>query len=181
VHLIEKVADVLPIVIRVDECSELNIDNADAVIFSPGPGLPSETFDLLHLVKYACERSPVLRVCLGHQSIAQVFGGELRQLDTVYHGMARLGIVTEQLPMYSGIDGSFAAASYHSWTVKPKSLPDSIVITALDENGEVLSMRHKKLPVWGVQYHPESVLCPDGYQVIQNWIETEVLQKRMFH
>jgi anthranilate synthase component II len=179
-HLIEKVTDEIPSVIRVDECSEKHIDEAKAVIFSPGPGLPTETFELIQLVKYACNRLPVLGVCLGHQSIALAFGGELKHLNTVYHGMARTGKIIEHFPMYHAIGKTFDAASYHSWTVKRDSMPDSFIITAEDKNEEILSMRHKFLPVWGVQFHPESVLCPQGLQLIQNWFEIEVMRKNIF-
>jgi len=169
VHLIEKVFDEMPRVVRVDECTIADIDSSKAIVFSPGPGLPQETYHLLELVKHACAFKPVLGVCLGHQAIAQSFGAELIQLPKVYHGIARKANATEHYPMYEGFDESFDAASYHSWTVALESLPSEMILTAIDDFGEILSYRHKSMPIWAVQFHPESVLCPKGIDLIVNW------------
>jgi anthranilate synthase component 2 len=169
VHLIEKVFDETPTVIRVDECTMSDLDSSKAIVFSPGPGLPSESNNLLDLVKYACAHKPVLGVCLGHQAIAQSFGGELIQLPFVYHGIARKANVLEHSSMYTGFDAYFDAASYHSWTVNTENLPPELILTAIDDGGEVLSFCHKSMPIWGVQFHPESVLCVKGFDLIVNW------------
>ncbi len=180
VHLIESVFDERPLVIRVDECTIDDINASRAVVFSPGPGLPEETYHLLELVRYACAEKPVLGVCLGLQAIAQCFGAELKQLSNVYHGIARTAFITNHNSMYEGFDKSFAAASYHSWTVKSDSLPADLMLTSKDEFGEILSYRHKSLPIWAVQFHPESILCPKGTDLIENWKNMLLANKAKF-
>ena len=115
----------------------------------------------------------MLGVCLGHQAIGEVFGGQLENLDTVYHGVATLvtSTVSDEV-LFDGLDNQFEVGRYHSWVVRPENLPDDLEITALDGQGQIMAMRHKKLPVKGVQFHPESVLTPDGKQMIKNWVNS---------
>lgn len=168
--MVEWVSGVLPLVKRVSEVTQIDIDASDAVIFSPGPGLPSETYDLLNLVSYACEHKVVLGVCLGQQAIAESYGAKLKQLVNVYHGVSRIGRIVEHDPMFEEFASTFQAGSYHSWTVEPDSLPPCLMSTALDEQGEILAIKHIEKPVWAVQFHPESILSPQGHLLIKNWI-----------
>jgi anthranilate synthase component 2 len=124
---------------------------------------------LMHWVDLAVQYKPALGVCLGHQAITMALGGTLCQLNEVYHGVARKGIITSKLPMYDGVSDHFDAGSYHSWTANTATFPDDLFITAQDSQGEILSFIHSNKPVWGVQYHPESILTPDGKQIVMNW------------
>ena len=171
-HLLEAVSGKKPDTLRVDELSIADISNYKAIIISPGPGLPKEMGPLMELVKHAVMHKPVLGVCLGHQAITEVFGGTLKQLPEVYHGIARKGIVCAKSAMYDGIASEFEAGSYHSWTANGESFPSELMITAKDEKGEILSFEHSRLPVWGVQFHPESILTPCGNQLISNWLRS---------
>ncbi len=123
----------------------------------------------MHWVDLAVQYKPALGVCLGHQAITMALGGTLCQLNEVYHGVARKGIITSKLPMYDGVSDHFDAGSYHSWTANTATFPDDLFITAQDSQGEILSFIHSNKPVWGVQYHPESILTPDGKQIVMNW------------
>lgn len=171
VHRIEFVSGIVPDVIRVDDCSVNKISNYDGIVFSPGPGLPQETFNLLELVKFACENKVVLGVCLGHQAIAQYFGGKLYRQNRAFHGVSRNGIVKEMQPMFHRFHDYFDAGSYHSWAVDKASFPVDLTVSSTDHSGEILSFRHSTKPVWGVQFHPESVLSPQGDLLLENWIE----------
>ena len=170
VHRIEHVSGIRPHVVRVDECSFEMISDYDGVVFSPGPGLPEETFDLLDLVKFACDNKIVLGVCLGYQAIAQCYGAKLYRQDQVFHGVSRKAVVKEKLPMFDRFDEFFDAGSYHSWALDKEFIPESLVVTSRDDLDEILSFRHFDKPVWGVQFHPESVLSPQGDLLLKNWI-----------
>jgi anthranilate synthase component 2 len=171
VHLIEKVCFTRPVVVRANVCSEEIISAYDAVVFSPGPGLPSEMPNLLTLVSFACRRMPVLGVCLGHQAIAMSFGGEIYQHERPFHGVSRKALILQSCGLFDNIDSTFDAGSYHSWSVDFDSLNEQFIAAAVDLNGQLLVMKHKTLPVWGIQFHPESVLSPQGETILLNWIE----------
>lgn len=144
----------------------------DKIILSPGPGIPDEAGLLKELIKaYAGEKS-ILGVCLGQQAIAEVFNGKIFNLDMVFHGVATT--VTQSVDdevLFQGLPRSFEAGRYHSWTVDT-DLPQDLEATSLDENGQIMSLRHKKFDVKGVQFHPESVLTPNGKKILKNWLES---------
>lgn len=142
----------------------------DRLVISPGPGLPEEAGRLMEVIDLAWGRMPILGVCLGHQALSLHSGGRLSQLDRVYHGISRKAVILEHKPMYEGLSGDFQAGSYHSWTVDPAFPGEGWVITAEDEQGQILSMRQQNLPIWGVQYHPESVLSNAGDVVVKAWL-----------
>ncbi|WP_010523326.1 anthranilate synthase component II [Aquimarina agarivorans] len=153
---------------------QLHIDEVadfDKILLSPGPGIPDEAGLLKPIIeKYAATKS-IFGVCLGQQAIGEVFGGTLRNLDDVYHGVAtKITTVVDNDLVFEGLKRSFEVGRYHSWVVAKESFPDSLEITSLDENGQVMSLRHKEFDVRGVQFHPESVLTPDGMKMLENWV-----------
>lgn len=169
-HAIEKVGDMTPSVVRVDDCTKDLIASFEAIVFSPGPGLPEETFDLIELVSYAAQSKPVLGICLGHQAIAQSFGGSIYRQNRPWHGVARRAIQIENPEIFAEVPQHFDAGSYHSWSVNKFSVLDYFRPEAEDEHGDLLAMKHVQLPVWGLQFHPESVLTPQGEIILKNWV-----------
>lgn len=157
-------------VVRNNELTNEQILLSDAVVISPGPGLPKETNNLFALKDQIILQKPVLGVCLGHQLLAEYFGAELVNLSKVYHGVARnTKIIGDNNMMYKDFDNSFEAGSYHSWTVNKETDIPELLVNARDVNNEIMSFIHRELPIWGVQYHPESILTPMGSQLVKNW------------
>ena len=157
-------------VVRNDKLSLEDVEPFDKIVLSPGPGIPDEAGLLKQIIeKYAPTKS-ILGVCLGQQAIGEVFGGSLINLDEVYHGVAtQVEICVDDESIFNGLGKSIEVGRYHSWVVNP-DLPDSLEATSFDENGQVMSLRHKIYDVRGVQYHPESVLTPHGKQILENWV-----------
>ncbi|GGI56944.1 anthranilate synthase component II [Winogradskyella haliclonae] len=157
---------------RNDKLTLDEVDNFNKILLSPGPGIPDEAGLLKAIIqKYAPTKS-ILGVCLGQQAIGEVFGGTLENLDTVFHGVATK--VTQSVDdenLFDELDQTFEVGRYHSWVVNA-NLPDSLEATSFDENGQVMSLRHKVYDVKGVQYHPESVLTPNGKQILKNWVNS---------
>lgn len=155
---------------RNNEISLEDVAHYDKILLSPGPGIPEEAGLLKAIVKeYAASKS-ILGVCLGQQAIGEVFGGKLINLETVYHGVATK--VTKNVndeELFNGIENEFEVGRYHSWVVD-KNLPACLEATSYDENGQVMSLRHREYDVRGVQFHPESVLTPNGKLMIKNWV-----------
>lgn len=144
----------------------------DRILISPGPGIPDEAGDLKKIIKkYAASKS-ILGVCLGHQAIAEVFDGTLINLKEVYHGVdMETIIIVDDEPIFKGLSKKFLTGRYHSWVVD-KNIPDLLEVTAIDNNGNIMSLRHKNYDVKGVQFHPESLLTPDGKQILNNWLNS---------
>ena len=158
-------------VYRNDEFDIDEIAGFDKILLSPGPGIPDEAGLLKAVItKYASTKS-ILGVCLGQQAIGEVFGGTLSNLDKVYHGVATIvkTSVDNEL-LFEGLGNEFEVGRYHSWVVDP-DLPDVLEATSFDENGQVMSLRHKTYDVRGVQFHPESVLTPNGKKILENWLK----------
>ena len=171
VHLVEKILHQKVEVFRNDQIPLEDVKQFDRIILSPGPGIPSEAGLLLPLIMEYASSKPILGVCLGHQAIGEAFGGTLVNLSTVYHGVAtncKLSIVNCQL--FEGLPENIEVGRYHSWIVSDKDLPEDLEITARDENGYIMALRHKKYDVQGVQFHPESVLTPEGEKIMRNWL-----------
>ena len=159
--------------VTVKRNDQLHIDDVEAfdkIVLSPGPGLPDEAGLLKPIIKRYAATKSILGVCLGQQAIAEVFGGKLINLDTVFHGVSTkiTTCVTDEV-LYNNLDKTFEVGRYHSWVVDP-NLPEVLEATSFDENGQVMSLRHKLYDVKGVQYHPESVLTPNGKQILKNWM-----------
>ena len=156
---------------RNDEFDIDEISHFDKILLSPGPGIPDEAGLLKAVIaKYAPTKS-ILGVCLGQQAIGEVFGGTLSNLDKVYHGVSSMvkTFVNDEL-LFEGLGNEFEVGRYHSWVVDA-SLPDVLEATSFDENGQVMSLRHKTYDVRGVQFHPESVLTPNGKKILENWLK----------
>lgn len=141
----------------------------DKIVLSPGPGIPDEAGLLKPVIEKYAKTIPMLGVCLGHQAIAEVFGGTLTNLSTVFHGVASTMTVLQDDPLFAGLSQSFDVGRYHSWVVN-KPLPKGFVLLAEEENGQVMAFKHDTYPIYGVQFHPESVLTPDGKKLLKNWV-----------
>ena len=171
VHAIKKISGLPVDVFRNDEVRLEDIEKYDKIVLSPGPGLPEESGLLLEIIKMYAPKKSILGVCLGHQAIGEAFGGELFNMNRVFHGVATpVKLTGNPSVLFTGLPGSFDVGRYHSWIVKKENLPACFEITSLDEEGEIMSMKHKELDVEGVQFHPESVLTPLGEKILGNWL-----------
>jgi anthranilate synthase component 2 len=178
VHLVEKIIGDKVEVFRNDQIPLDNIEVYDKIILSPGPGIPSEAGQLLPLIRRYAATKSILGVCLGHQAIGEAFGGRLVNLSKVYHGVASPVTIIPQKPhkmqanadLFNGMQDGFMAGRYHSWVIDPDGFPQSLEITARDASGYIMALRHKTYDVLGVQFHPESVLTPDGEKIMRNWL-----------
>ena len=158
-------------VFRNDELELEELESFDKILLSPGPGIPDEA-GLLKLIiaQYAATKS-ILGVCLGQQAIGEVFGGSLTNLDKVYHGVAtKVNQTVSDESLFNDLPAEFEVGRYHSWVVSADAFPEVLEITSTDENGEIMSLRHKTFDVKGVQFHPESVLTPHGKTILKNWL-----------
>jgi len=176
VHVVEKIIHDKVDVFRNDKISLEKIKEYNKIILSPGPGLPNESGLLLDLIKeYAASKS-ILGVCLGQQAIAESFGGQLENLKNVYHGVATKIKVNEgrtvaENDLFKSLPSELEVGRYHSWVVSKNHFPTDLEITAEDENGFIMALRHKTFDVQGVQFHPESVLTPMGEKIMRNWLQ----------
>ncbi|SDE86782.1 anthranilate synthase component 2 [Pricia antarctica] len=156
---------------RNDRLTLEEVDAFDKIVLSPGPGIPDEAGLLKEIIaKYAPTKS-IFGVCLGQQAIGEVFGGTLINLDEVHHGVATQIRIIKEDPIFEGLPQEIEVGRYHSWVVNP-NLPEVLEATSVDENGQVMSLRHKEYDVCAVQFHPESVLTPEGKKILENWINT---------
>ncbi|MGB5228276.1 anthranilate synthase component II [Eudoraea sp.] len=157
------------VVKRNDQLKLEEVDDFGKIVLSPGPGIPDEAGLLKEIIaKYAPTKS-IFGVCLGQQAIGEVFGGKLINLDEVYHGIATKIILEDEEPLFEGLPREIVVGRYHSWVVDPQ-LPDVLEATSFDENGQLMSLRHKTYDVCAVQFHPESVLTPQGKKILENWL-----------
>jgi anthranilate synthase component II len=159
-------------VLRNNELTISALENFDKICLSPGPGLPSEVPVLQRIIKHFVGRKPILGVCLGHQAIAESFGGSLLNLDEPSHGKPVETIITDMNDyLFEGIPDNFTSGRYHSWVVNRIGLPKEIIITSVDEGGNVMSLRHNFYDIRGVQFHPESIMTEFGMKILQNWVK----------
>lgn len=170
VHLIAKEPGVTVTVKRNDEIALDDINTFDKIVLSPGPGIPSEAGLLLPLIAAYAPVKPILGVCLGHQAIGESFGGQLINLSQVYHGVATPITQKNNSYLFKGLGSIIKVGRYHSWVVSDKNFPTELAVTATDDNGFVMGLQHNKFDIQGVQFHPESVLTPDGETIIKNWL-----------
>ena len=157
-------------VLRNDQFRLEDLEAYSKIILSPGPGIPSEAGLLLDVIRTYAGRKPILGVCLGHQAIGEVFGGKLENLSDVFHGVATPCHIIADDPVFSGLPADITIGRYHSWVVSREGLPDCLEVTAVSDEGQIMALRHRELNVRGIQFHPESVLTPDGKKMIQNFL-----------
>ena len=161
--------------VTVKRNDKLTLEEVDAfhkIVLSPGPGIPDEAGLLKAIIKRYAPTKSILGVCLGQQAIGEVFGGSLINLEDVYHGVAtQVEIIVDDELLFNNMDKTIEVGRYHSWVVNPK-LPEALEATSFDSNGQIMSLRHRIYDVKGVQYHPESVLTPNGKQILENWIKS---------
>jgi anthranilate synthase component II len=171
VHLINEIIDGEVTVLRNDQFEIETLEAFDYIILSPGPGLPEEAGLLKDVIRKYGANKKIFGVCLGLQAIGEVFGGELKNLTKVFHGMKTTMKQTENVdPIFEGIDQSFEAGRYHSWVINKDSCPDVLLVTAVDDEGEIMAARHKDFEIYGVQFHPESIMTPDGSKMLSNFL-----------
>ena len=148
------------------------MDAYDKILLSPGPGIPEEAGILLPLIERYAPTKSILGVCLGEQAIGQVFGAKLINLQEVYHGISSVIDVVADEPLFKGMGNPFMGGRYHSWVVDPENLPECLEVTAIErESRQIMALRHKEYDVKGIQFHPESVLTPNGKTIIENWLK----------
>lgn len=171
VHYIEELTDDEVSVFRNDEITLEAVDNYDTIILSPGPGLPKDAGILEDVIRTYAASKKILGVCLGMQAIGEVFGGKLKNLDTVYHGVASpIHVLEENDALYNGLPATFEVGRYHSWVIDETNFPAELKITAKEEHGQIMSVTHSDYQLYGVQYHPESILTENGKQLIANFL-----------
>jgi len=172
VHYLEEL-DCEAIVRRNDQFSLSEVASFDKILLSPGPGIPDDAGLLKETILYYGGLKPILGVCLGQQAIAEVYGGTLINLNKVFHGVStQATILVDDEPLFRGLEKEIQVGRYHSWAVSREGFPEILEITSVDANGQIMSLRHRNFNVRAVQFHPESVLTPDGKKIIRNWVES---------
>lgn len=170
VQYIEEILQQKIDVFRNDAISLEKVGTYDAIVLSPGPGLPEEAGIMPAIIKEYAPEKAILGVCLGHQAIGEAFGGQLHNLAQVYHGLETpLKVVQPEEPLFQNLPATFQVGRYHSWVVSPEGFPDELEVTAVDESGAIMALRHRTYNVRGVQFHPESILTPLGKQMLENF------------
>ena len=163
-------------VMRNDQLTLEDVAEYNNIVLSPGPGIPDEAGLLKEIIETYAPTKRIFGVCLGQQAIGEVFGGKLINLDEVYHGISTKINIIQKDVLFEGLPEEIEVGRYHSWVVDP-DLPESLVATSLDENGQLMSLRHKQYDVSAVQFHPESVLTPFGKKILENWLNNEGAQQ----
>ena len=171
VHYIRELGYTNMDVFRNDKISVEDVNKYDKILLSPGPGIPDESGILKDLIKTYGATKSIMGVCLGHQAIGEVYGAELENRENVLHGIANKMIVTKEDVIYKGLPTEFEVGRYHSWQINKEKLGSELELTAVDDQGCVMSVRHKKHDVCGVQFHPESILTEHGKELMKNWLE----------
>jgi anthranilate synthase component 2 len=172
VHYLEEL-DCEVNVLRNDQFDLDELSHYDKILLSPGPGIPDEAGLLKKVITTYAGKKPILGVCLGQQAIGEVFGGTLTNLSEVFHGVStQANILVDDEPLFKDLGETIEIGRYHSWVVSEINFPDSLEITSVDNNGQIMSLRHRELDIRGVQFHPESVLTPKGKEMIKNWINS---------
>lgn len=158
-------------VVRNDKFELKDLEQYDKIVLSPGPGIPSEAGLLLDLIRTYAGRKPILGVCLGHQAIGEVFGASLENLKEVYHGVQTEGTQLGNDYIFDGLPERVMMGRYHSWVVAKDSVPECLEVTAMSDDGEIMAMRHRQYDIHGIQFHPESVLTPEGKTIVGNFLK----------
>ncbi len=174
VHYIEEIVGYKVDVYRNDQIPLEDIEKYDKILLSPGPGIPKDAGILIPLIqKYGATKS-IMGVCLGHQAIAEAFGGSISNLSKVYHGVATpIKITTDTEILFKDIPKSINVGRYHSWVVNDEDLPGCFTVTSRDEEGKIMGIHHNEFDVRGVQFHPESILTENGKKMMENWLKED--------
>lgn len=172
-HLIKELGASVDVV-RNDQFQLPDLEKYDRIVLSPGPGIPSEAGLLLDVIGHYAGRKPILGVCLGHQAIGEFFGGKLVNLSDVFHGVQTPALIKQPADyIFQGLDSQVPVGRYHSWVVSSEGLPDCLEVTATSPEGQIMALRHKQMDIRGIQFHPESVLTPDGAKMMSNWLNNK--------
>ncbi|QIY90464.1 anthranilate synthase component II [Chryseobacterium gallinarum] len=171
VQIIERILNQRVDVVRNDQITLEEIGKYDKIILSPGPGIPEEAGILLDLIREYASTKSIFGVCLGQQAIAEAFGGSLINLSEIFHGVATTTqLIKENTKLFKDIDSGLEVGRYHSWAVNPEGFPEELEITAIDNDGMIMALQHKTYDVHAVQFHPESILTPEGETIIKNFL-----------
>ena len=171
VHMVEKITGNFPAVFRNDEINIADVGKYDMIMLSPGPGIPDEAGILKDVIKTYAGIKPIFGVCLGLQAITEVFGGNIINLEDVFHGVAtEMRVADPSAIIFKDVPETFMAARYHSWAATDEGFPEEIQVTARDEDGLIQAIEHKIFPISAVQFHPESILTDVGEQLVTNFI-----------
>lgn len=172
VQLVEQIVEGSVDVFKNDEISVEQIGNYDKIILSPGPGVPSEAGILLDVIKKYASFKPILGVCLGHQAIAEAFGGNLVNLSQIFHGVGEsIKIISENARIFKDLPHNIKVGRYHSWVVSSENFPKDLEITAVDKQGVIMALQHKEWDIHAVQFHPESILTSNGRKILENFLK----------
>ena len=160
-------------VFRNDEFELVEIDTFDKIILSPGPGMPDEAGLLKEVITTYASSKSILGICLGHQAIAEVFNSKLINLKSTLHGVSsKVTVLDKSELLFYKIPNQFNIGHYHSWVIEPDAISDDLIITSVDEEGNIMSIKHKEFDVRGVQFHPESIMTEYGKKILKNWLES---------
>ena len=169
-HLIKEIGAEVT-VIRNNQFTLNQLERFDKIVLSPGPGIPSEAGLLLDVIKTYKGHKPILGVCLGHQAIGEVFGGTLENLSDVFHGVATEGTQFSNDYIFDSLPKRITMGRYHSWVVNRENFPTCLEVTAVSDEGQIMALKHKNYDIHGIQFHPESVLTPEGKTILRNFID----------
>jgi len=170
VHIIRALGH-QPDVFRNDKISIEDVNAYDKILLSPGPGIPDEAGIMKAVIEKYGPTKSILGICLGHQGIAEVYGAKLYNIPNVLHGVTSIARVTDRSErLFDGVPDTFQCTHYHSWAVLPETITDNLKVTATNDEGLVMGLRHVKYDVKGLQFHPESVMTPEGPKMIANWL-----------
>lgn len=169
VHYLEDLGAIVT-VFRNDEFEIKELESFDKIVLSPGPGIPSEAGLLKEVIQTYSKTKSIFGICLGLQAIGEVFGGSLINLEKVYHGVASKISIIENDIIFDNLPNEIEVGRYHSWVISNDKFPQNLIITSVDENKNIMSVKHSVYDVRGVQFHPESILTPNGKQMLGNWL-----------
>jgi anthranilate synthase component 2 len=174
VHALSQITGTGVDVFRNDRVDMKELEKYTHIVLSPGPGIPDEAGQLKDIIREFAGKKRILGVCLGHQAIAEVFGGKLINIRKVFHGVStKISILDSEDYLFRNIQDGFEGGRYHSWIVSDTELPDPLKITARAEDGEIMAMKHTDYDIRGMQFHPESILTGCGTDLLTNWIMGE--------
>lgn len=171
-------------VVRNDRFQLKELERYDKIVLSPGPGIPEEAGLLTEVIRTYAGKKPMLGICLGEQAIGQIFGGRLTNLSEVFHGVqtptrlvrgtavgTKEGFILEEDYIFHGLPREIQVGRYHSWVVDPDGFPPQLAVTAVSPEGQIMALKHRSYDIHGIQFHPESVLTPDGKAIVRNWLQ----------